>query len=234
MMTPCRLSPQHAIGTRACCRPPFSGWFAARGWRPRDHQLGVLEAVARDRSCLVIAPTGGGKTLAGFLPSLVHLARHGGGRGLHTLYVSPLKALTVDIKRNLERPVAEMALDVRLETRTGDTSAHRRRRQRREPPDILLTTPESLTLLLSGEAAADAFAGLRFVVVDELHAWPAPSAATSSRWVSRGWPRWPRAIAGSGSPPPWPSPPCSRVTSVRRGGSRASSAGAAPGPVPAS
>ena len=149
---------------------PFSGWFAARGWRPRDHQLGVLEAVARDRSCLVIAPTGGGKTLAGFLPSLVHLARHGGGRGLHTLYVSPLKALTVDIKRNLERPVAEMALDVRLETRTGDTSAHRRRRQRREPPDILLTTPESLTLLLSGEEAADAFAGLRFVVVDELHA----------------------------------------------------------------
>ncbi|MDA0219189.1 MAG: ligase-associated DNA damage response DEXH box helicase [Proteobacteria bacterium] len=148
----------------------FTDWFAARGWQPRSHQLAVLEATRSGRSCLVIAPTGGGKTLAGFLPTLVDLATHGGGRGLHTLYVSPLKALTVDIKRNLEVPVAEMALKLRLETRTGDTPAHRRQRQRRDPPDILLTTPESLALLLSYPDAATIFGNLRFVVADELHA----------------------------------------------------------------
>ena len=148
----------------------FTDWFAARGWQPRSHQLAVLEATRYGRSCLVIAPTGGGKTLAGFLPSLVDLATHGGGNGLHTLYVSPLKALTVDIKRNLEAPVAEMKLKLRLEARTGDTPSHRRQRQRRDPPDILLTTPESLALLLSYPDADRIFGNLRYVVADELHA----------------------------------------------------------------
>jgi len=149
---------------------PFEGWFAGRGWQVRPHQQAVVEATARGQSCLVIAPTGGGKTLAGFLPSLIDLAERGGGQGLHTLYVSPLKALTVDIKRNLETPVEEMALKLRLEARTGDTPSSRRQRQRRDPPDILLTTPESLTLLLSYPDADRIFANLRFVVADELHA----------------------------------------------------------------
>ena len=150
--------------------PVFTDWFAARGWQPRAHQIAVLEAIEAGRSCLVIAPTGGGKTLAGFLPSLVDLATRGGGNGLHTLYVSPLKALTVDIKRNLETPVAEMKLKLRLEARTGDTPSHRRQRQRRDPPDILLTTPESLALLLSYPDAGRIFGNLRYVVADELHA----------------------------------------------------------------
>ncbi|KIU37008.1 hypothetical protein SR39_02970 [Methylobacterium radiotolerans] len=120
-----------------------------------------------------MAPTGAGKTLAGFLPSLVDLAERGPQKkaaGLHTLYVSPLKALAVDIARNLDAPIAEMALPVRVETRTGDTPAHKRTRQISRPPDILLTTPEQLALLIAHREAAEFFAGLRCVVLDELHA----------------------------------------------------------------
>ncbi|WP_084602852.1 ligase-associated DNA damage response DEXH box helicase [Rubritepida flocculans] len=149
--------------------PPFARWFAARGWTPRPHQLVLLEAARQGRSALLIAPTGGGKTLAGFLPSL--LALHERPReGLHTLYVSPLKALAVDIARNLTAPVREIGLDIRIETRTGDTPPNRRARQRERPPHILLTTPESLLLLLSLPEAAGLFAGLEAVVVDEAHA----------------------------------------------------------------
>src|SRR5581483_10647608 len=149
--------------------PRFAAWFAARGWVPHPHQLRMLAAARAGRSALLVAPTGGGKTLAGFLPSLVALAERPGD-GLHTLYLSPLKALAVDILRNLERPVAELGLPVRLETRTGDTPAPKRARQRADPPHLLMTTPESLALLLSYGDAADLFAGLREIVVDELHA----------------------------------------------------------------
>ncbi|PWS37370.1 ligase-associated DNA damage response DEXH box helicase [Falsiroseomonas bella] len=148
---------------------PFAGWFAGRGWAPRPHQLALLDAARRGESALLIAPTGGGKTLAGFLPSLVDL--HARPRpGLHTLYVSPLKALAVDIARNLMTPVEQMGLGLRIETRTGDTPANRRARQRQDPPQILLTTPESLALLLTLEDAPELFAGLGAVVVDEIHA----------------------------------------------------------------
>jgi ATP-dependent Lhr-like helicase len=91
-------------------------------------------------------------------------------RGLHTLYISPLKALAVDIARNLEAPIAEMALPIKVETRTGDTPVSRRQRQRRYPPDILLTTPEQLALLLSSDDAPFLFGSLRRIVLDELHA----------------------------------------------------------------
>ena len=91
-------------------------------------------------------------------------------RGLHTLYISPLKALAVDIARNLETPIAEMALPIKVETRTGDTPVSRRQRQRRYPPDILLTTPEQLALLLSSDDAPFLFASLERIVLDELHA----------------------------------------------------------------
>ena len=160
--------------------PPFARWFASRGWRPHPHQLALLDAASFRRDTLLIAPTGGGKTLAGFLPSLVDLA----GRSLtasrpsaiHTLYVSPLKALAVDIARNLAEPVAEMGLPIRLETRTGDTPPSRRARQRVMPPDILLTTPEQIALMLSHHDAHRLFASLRMVILDELHA-----LATSKR-----------------------------------------------------
>ncbi|WYJ43801.1 ligase-associated DNA damage response DEXH box helicase [Bradyrhizobium sp. 2S1] len=228
----------------------FRDWFASRGWSPREHQLALLAKAREARSALLIAPTGAGKTLAGFLPTLVelsgeapsgrdfgHLPLKGGGRrapargsaaerdgwgaaagteraadphpnpppfrgrepddlvsgegtasarsrpslistgrgvrrsaGLHTLYISPLKALAVDIARNLETPVAEMGLPIRIETRTGDTPVSRRQRQRRYPPDILLTTPEQLALLLASDDAPFLFSSLKRIVLDELHA----------------------------------------------------------------
>jgi len=174
----------------------FEKWFGSRGWTPREHQLALLEKARADRSALLIAPTGAGKTLAGFLPTLVELSGGGrraerGGReseqhtagtfvstgrsvkltgGLHTLYISPLKALAVDIARNLETPIAEMGLPIKVETRTGDTPVSRRQRQRRYPPDILLTTPEQLALLLSSDDAPYLFSSLKRIVLDELHA----------------------------------------------------------------
>src|SRR5258708_38934221 len=119
----------------------FRRWFATRGWEPRAHQIALLDKARAGRSTLVIAPTGAGKTLAGFLPTLVELAarssRSGLGRGalasgsgLHTLYISPLKALAVDVARNLEQPVAEMGLPVRLATPPGDTPRSNRPPQR--------------------------------------------------------------------------------------------------------
>ena len=147
----------------------FDAWFRARGWRPHPHQLALLAAAEAGRSALLIAPTGGGKTLAGFLPSLVALLRDPAA-GLHTLYISPLKALAVDIQRNLMAPIQEMALPIRAETRSGDTPHDRRQRQRARPPQLLMTTPESLALLLSYPDAAQFFATLACVVVDELHA----------------------------------------------------------------
>ena len=147
----------------------FSEWFAGRGWHPHTHQLDMLAAARDGAHALLIAPTGGGKTLAGFLPSLLDLAENG-AEGLHTLYVSPLKALAVDVKRNLTIPVSEMGLPIRVETRTGDTPQHKRQRQRFDPPHMLLTTPESLALLLSYPDAARYFRNLRTVVVDEIHA----------------------------------------------------------------
>ncbi|MBL3551196.1 ligase-associated DNA damage response DEXH box helicase [Rhodovulum sulfidophilum] len=147
---------------------PFADWFATRGWQMHPHQSAMLDR-AETPALLLVAPTGGGKTLAGFLPTLVDLAENPRD-GLHSLYISPLKALTADIRRNLGRPIEEMALPIRVEDRTGDTPQSRRRRQRADPPHILLTTPESLALLLSYEDAPRIFAGLRRVIVDEIHA----------------------------------------------------------------
>lgn len=155
-------------GDAARLPEPFAGWFARRGWSPHPHQLALL-ARAADPATLLVAPTGGGKTLAGFLPSLVALGPRP-APGLHTLYVSPLKALASDIRRNLTGPLAEMDLAIRVEDRTGDTSARERSRQRVDPPHILLTTPESLALMLSYEEAPRIFAGLSRVIVDEIHA----------------------------------------------------------------
>jgi ATP-dependent Lhr-like helicase len=158
----------------------FADWFAARGWQPRAHQLALLDTVSAGRDTLLIAPTGGGKTLAGFLPSLIDLAarlpRTTAIRSVHTLYVSPLKALATDIARNLAAPVEEMGLPITLETRTGDTPQSRRARQRVLPPDILLTTPEQMALMLSHKSAAELFGGLCCVILDELH-----TLATSKR-----------------------------------------------------
>ncbi|MEM9937944.1 MAG: ligase-associated DNA damage response DEXH box helicase [Pseudomonadota bacterium] len=152
---------------------PFSGWFADRGWQARDHQLHLTETSLNSESALLIAPTGGGKTLAGFLGSLIELNARGqsnsGRPALHTLYISPLKALAVDVARNLTQPVEEMGLNIRIETRTGDTPPSKRQRQRRNPPDILLTTPEQLALFIASDQAAAFFEDLKCVIIDEIH-----------------------------------------------------------------
>ncbi len=150
--------------------PAIASWFATRRWQVRRHQRKMLTAARAGQHALLTAPTGAGKTLAGFLPTLVDLAKGGTG-GLHTLYISPLKALAVDVQRNLLTPVEEMGLPVTVETRSGDTPSNRKARQRRDPPDILLTTPESLHLLLSFPDSFTLFANLKRVIVDEVHAF---------------------------------------------------------------
>jgi len=148
--------------------PSLAAWFDSRGWTIHPHQQDMLNR-ADDPCLLLIAPTGGGKTLAGFLPTLAELAE-APREGLHTLYVSPLKALAADIKRNLRTPIDEAGLAIRVEDRTGDTSQHIKKRQRADPPHILLTTPESLALLTSYEDAPRMFKDVQRVVVDEIHA----------------------------------------------------------------
>ncbi|MCA0927753.1 ligase-associated DNA damage response DEXH box helicase [Ruegeria profundi] len=146
----------------------ITDWFATKGWSIHPHQQEMYDR-ASDPATLLIAPTGGGKTMAGFLPTLADLAQHEHA-GLHTIYVSPLKALAADIRRNLRGPADEIGLPIRIEDRTGDTSATQKKRQRVDPPHILLTTPESLALLTSYEDAHRMFAGVQRVIVDEIHA----------------------------------------------------------------
>jgi len=148
--------------------PALAAWFKAKSWTPHPHQLAML-ARGQDHATLLIAPTGGGKTLAGFLPTLADLIENP-VVGLHTLYISPLKALAADMRRNLTGPITELGLGIRVDDRSGDTSQTRKKAQRADPPHILLTTPESLALLLSYADAPRMFGTLKRVVVDELHA----------------------------------------------------------------
>jgi ATP-dependent Lhr-like helicase len=162
----------------------FRGWFKDKGWQPRPHQLELMARARGGENMLLIAPTGAGKTLGGFLASLTDLTQQQQSRklpgeafrGVHTLYISPLKALAVDIERNLMKPVSEMGLPITVETRTGDTPQGKRQRQKLNPPDILLTTPEQVALLLANREAERFFKDLKFVVLDELH-----SLVTSKR-----------------------------------------------------
>lgn len=155
----------------------FKMWFANKHWKIRPYQRKMINAFANSRSSLLIAPTGAGKTLSGFLPSLIDLhkllksGQTNKNIGLHTLYVSPLKALTYDINRNLESPIEDMHLGIKVGSRTGDTTSYQRQQQRKSPPNILLTTPESLMLMLSYSDADRIFANLRCVIVDEAHSF---------------------------------------------------------------
>ena len=156
--------------------PELADWFAGRGWQLRRHQREMLLVAAEGRHALLVADTGAGKTLAGFLPTLADFCptRLQGAEppeGLHTLYVSPLKALAHDVRRNLLLPAEELGLPIRIETRSGDTPSDRKARQRVKPPHVLLTTPESLSLLLSYPESATLFAGLKRIVIDEVHAF---------------------------------------------------------------
>jgi ATP-dependent Lhr-like helicase len=169
--------------------PRFADWFASRGWAAREHQLAMIEKGRQGRDALLIAPTGGGKTLAGFLPSLIELSERpapNGTRGIHTLYLSPLKALAVDVERNLLSPIKEMGLNIVAESRTGDTGVSRKQRQKLKPPDMLLTTPEQLALLLAWEGAQGFFEDLSCVIIDEIHTlWPSKRGDLLALGLSR-------------------------------------------------
>ncbi|WP_421851668.1 ligase-associated DNA damage response DEXH box helicase [Novosphingobium sp.] len=167
--------------TGSAIPPEIEAWFTGRGWRVRRHQAKMLDADDAGRHALLVADTGAGKTLAGFLPTLAaftpsRLGEAPPPEGLHTLYVSPLKALAHDVQRNLLTPITEMGLPITVETRSGDTPSDRKARQRARPPHVLLTTPESLSLLLSYPESAQLFSTLQRVVIDEVHAF-----ATSKR-----------------------------------------------------
>ena len=159
------------MGTGDDLPPQLAGWFAQRGWRPRRHQLEMLAAARAGQHALLVAATGAGKTLAGFLPVLAAAAEQGPRPGLKAIYVSPLKALAADVERNLLLPIREAGLPLKVETRTGDTGSDAKKRQRENPPDILLTTPESLSLLLTWPEAARMLESVETLIVDEIHAF---------------------------------------------------------------
>jgi ATP-dependent Lhr-like helicase len=165
------------VAKRAFIPALFKQWFADRKWKIRPYQQKMVSAFANQQSNLLIAPTGAGKTLSGFLPCLIDIykllekGKSNKEIGLHTLYVSPLKALTYDINRNLEMPIADMELNIKVASRTGDTTSYQRQKQRKAPPNILLTTPESLMLMLSYVDASLIFANLKCVIVDEAHSF---------------------------------------------------------------
>lgn len=169
-MVPIPLKNKSGMKKAASAVPQLDGWLTRHGWQWFPHQLEVLKAAKKGQDVLLCAPTGAGKTLAGFLPAFDALLATKERHGLHTLYISPLKALTVDVHRNIGRPVEELGLPVSFETRTGDTPSSKRQRQKTKPPDMLMTTPESLALLISYDNAPAYFRNLRFVIVDELHA----------------------------------------------------------------
>ena len=149
---------------------PIYNWLKKNNWAIYNHQIETLKLSENSYDVLLVAPTGGGKTLAGFLPSLNDLINNEPKKNkLHTLYISPLKALTIDVHRNLTSPIEDQGLDIRVETRTGDTSAYKKNRQKVLPPHMLMTTPESLALLLSNKESKDYFKDLKYLVIDEIH-----------------------------------------------------------------
>ena len=148
---------------------PLTIWLKRQNWNWFPHQIEAANCALSGNDVLILAPTGAGKTLAGFLSSFLDITKNGSNGNLHTLYISPLKALAVDVHRNIATPIEALNLPVTFETRTGDTPSHRRKRQQNNPPDFLMTTPESLALLLSYENAPSFFSGLKYLIIDELH-----------------------------------------------------------------
>nr|HEX4318567.1 DEAD/DEAH box helicase [Kofleriaceae bacterium] len=166
--------------------PLVAGWFRERFGEPTAPQRDGWPRIAAGDDVLIAAPTGSGKTLAAFLSCLDDLVRRSyatGGvvaEGTQILYISPLKALSNDVQRNLEAPLAELREraartgdifpDIRVAVRTGDTPVGERTKMAKRPPHILVTTPESLFILLTSASGRAALAGVRTVIVDEIHA----------------------------------------------------------------
>ncbi len=160
--------------------PEISSWFAERVGRPTEIQEKAWRLISEEKHCLISAATGSGKTLAAFLWGINQLASGAWETGqTRVLYISPLKALNNDIRRNLLQPLEELERrfasagrawpEIRVQTRSGDTEQADRRRMLRQPPEILITTPESLNLLLTSKSGRQTLRGIRSVVLDEIH-----------------------------------------------------------------
>jgi len=168
------LSTQPKASAEADPLAPFSApvrrWFESSFEGPTPAQTGGWKAIAGGANTLICAPTGSGKTLAAFLWGIDKLSRAPqAGDGVKIVYVSPLKALSYDIERNLRAPLRGVGADISVGLRTGDTSQAERRAMRKTPPEILITTPESLYLILSSDAR-EILSGVEAVIVDEIHA----------------------------------------------------------------
>jgi ATP-dependent helicase Lhr and Lhr-like helicase len=180
--------------------PAVDAWFASEFAAPTAVQLAAWSAIRAGDATLISAPTGSGKTLAAFLgviDELVHESLRGElADRTSVLYVSPLRALSNDVQKNLERPLAGIRRElaarmqgdapIRAWVRTGDTPQSERARMRRSPPHILVTTPESLYILLTSESGRRMLSTVSTVIVDEIHASPATSAARIWRCRSSG------------------------------------------------
>ncbi len=159
----------------AALHPKLAAWFRDRFTHFSPAQRHAVPEILAGHSLLLTSPTGSGKTLAAFLSVFDHLARlHDAGKlpnGIVAVYVSPLRALAYDLRKNLQEPLDQLGWTwLRVGARTGDTTPRERAAQRRKPPHIFVTTPESLTLLLSQPGWIAAFRSVRFLIVDELHA----------------------------------------------------------------
>merc|ERR1712023_204297 len=144
-------------------------WLKKNNKNYFDHQILSFKAAIEGKDILINSPTGTGKTLAAFLAPIINLENDKSNGFFTTLYISPLKSLVYDIERNIEKPIRETGLKIKIETRTGDTSSYKKRKQLINPPNFLITTPESFALLMSYENAQKYFSNLKYVIVDELH-----------------------------------------------------------------
>src|SRR5499427_7466105 len=183
-----REAPEPAVAssgyTGGMFHPVVEAWFSRRFVEPTPIQAQGWPVIASGQDVLLTAPTGSGKTLAAFLHCLDALVQQAASGGLEdatdVVYVSPLRALSNDIRRTLEEPLGELraiatemgaaTLDIRTAVRTGDTSAAERRQGAKRPPHVLVTTPESLYILLTSESGRRGLSGVRTVIVDEIHA----------------------------------------------------------------
>src|SRR5262245_38215959 len=182
--TPTANRPEVPMVSDSLFHPAVAAWFARTFARPTAAQARAWPAIRSGRNTLIAAPTGSGKTLAAFLAAIDALVREGLESGLkdetQVVYVSPLKALSNDIQRNLEAPLAGIRaalkslglpdVEIRTWVRTGDTAPGERQRMHRRPPHIVVTTPESLYILLGSQSGRDMLKTTRTVIVDEIHA----------------------------------------------------------------
>ena len=145
-------------------------WLKKKGWSLYDHQIETLSLIKKGFDVILHAPTGGGKTIGGFMPSIDDfISNNYKSQEFHTLYISPLKALTTDVQRNLLNPINDLKINIKVETRTSDTSTYNKAKQIKKPPNFLMTTPESFALLMARTDVINLFKNLKFVIIDELH-----------------------------------------------------------------